>query len=85
VRFLKLSAGTGVLVESVEPASPAARAGLHKGDIIIGFGGTDVNGIDGLHKLLTEDTVGAAVPLLVLRGTEKLLLNIVPKEVRTDV
>jgi S1-C subfamily serine protease len=85
VRFLKLSAGTGVLVESVEPSSPAARAGLHKGDIIIGFGGTDVNGIDGLHKLLTEETVGAAVPLMVLRGTEKLFLNIVPKEVRTDV
>jgi S1-C subfamily serine protease len=85
VRHLGLSAGTGVLVESIEPASPASRAGLLKGDIIIGFGGADVKGIDGFHKLLTEETVGVAVPLMVIRGTEKRFLNIIPKEVRTGV
>lgn len=83
VRFHGLFAETGVLVESIEQASPAERAGLRKGDIIIGFGGTDVSGIDGLHRLLTEETVGVSFPLMALRGAEKLYLHIVPKEVRT--
>ena len=84
VRFHGLSAGTGVLIESVEPDSPATRAGLRKGDIITGFGGTDIPDIDELHKLLTEETVGTTFPLAVLRGAEKLYVNIIPDEVRTD-
>jgi S1-C subfamily serine protease len=83
VRFHGLSTGTGVLVESVEPESPALRAGVKKGDIIVGFGGMDVPGIDQFHKLLTEKTVGTAFPLAVLRGAERLYVNIIPEEVRT--
>ncbi len=83
VRFHGLSAETGVLIESVEKDSPAARAGLRKGDIIVGFGGTDVSGIDELHKLLTEETVGRTFPLVVLRAAEKLYVNIIPDEVGT--
>jgi S1-C subfamily serine protease len=82
VRFHGLSSGTGVLVESIEPASPAERAGLRRGDIIAGFAGKDVAGIDGLHKLLNEETVGRSFPLMVLRGAEKLFLHIIPKEDR---
>ena len=70
-------------IEFVEPDSPARRAGVRKGDIIVGFGGTDVAGIDELHKLLTEESVGTTFPLLVLRGAEKLFVNIIPEEVRT--
>jgi S1-C subfamily serine protease len=81
VRFHGLSAGTGVLIESVEADSPALRAGLRKGDIILGFGGTDIRDIDALHKLLTEETVGTAFPLVALRGAEKLYVNIIPDEV----
>jgi S1-C subfamily serine protease len=83
VRYHGLSAEKGVLIEFVEPDSPAMRAGLRKGDIIVGFGGTNIAGIDELHKLLTEETVGTAFPLLVLRGAEKLFVNIVPEEVRS--
>jgi len=83
VRFHGLSAESGVRVEAVEPESPARRAGIRKGDIIVGFGGTDVAGIDELHKLLTEETVGTTFPMAVLRGAEKLCVNIIPEEVRT--
>jgi S1-C subfamily serine protease len=82
IRFHGLSVGSGVLIESIEPESPAMRAGLRKGDIIVGFGGTEVPDIDELHKLLTEDTVGTTFSLAILRGAEKLHVNIIPDEVR---
>jgi S1-C subfamily serine protease len=84
VRFHGLGAESGVLVEHIESDSPALRAGLEKGDIIAGFGGKSISGIDELQKLLTEETVGTTIPLLVLRGAEKLFLNIVPEEVRSE-
>lgn len=83
VRFHGLSVETGVMIESIEEDSPALHAGLRKGDIIVGFAGTSVPGIDELHRLLTEEKVGVTQPMLVLRGSEKLYINIVPDEVRT--
>ena len=65
---------------SVEADSPAARAGLEEGDIIVAFGGVPVAGIDDLHLLLTDSRVGQAAEMIVLRRTEKLTLAIVPVE-----
>ena len=73
-----LSGEGGVLVLSVEPASAAAQAGLRKGDVITQFGAQRVNGVDDLHRLLTEDSVGAAATLEVLRRDEKVTLEITP-------
>jgi S1-C subfamily serine protease len=70
------------MVVSIESDSPALRAGLRVGDIIVGFGGVAVAGIDGLHKLLTQEKVGVNFPIVVIRGTEKLGLHIVPAEVK---
>ena len=61
--------------------SPARRVGLSEGDLIIGFAGRPVAGIDDLHKLLTEEQVGQGTPLEVIRRTERLTLQIVPEEV----
>ncbi len=78
VRFHGLDVETAVFVGSVEPGSPAARAGLHDGDLILGFGGQPVAGIDDLHRLLTEDRAGQEYPLVVVRGTERLTLSVQP-------
>ncbi len=83
VRFHNLPVESGMMIESIEPESPAMRAGLVKGDIIVDFGGMPVPGIDDLQKILTEEKVGVTCPIAVIRGTEKLHLNIVPREVRT--
>ena len=80
VRFFNLAVESGVLVVSLEPNSPALRAGVLDGDLIIGFDGRPVAGIDDLHKLLTEERVGREVPLEVIRRTEKLTLQVVPEE-----
>jgi S1-C subfamily serine protease len=81
VRFYNLPVEGGVLVVSLEPNSPARRAGLSEGDLIIGFAGRPVAGIDDLHKLLTEEWIGQGASLEVIRRTERLTLHIVPEEV----
>ena len=68
----------GVLVLGVEPGSPAERAGLHEGDVILQFGPGRVTGIDDLHRRLTEDSVGRSTALGVLRRDETLQLEITP-------
>ena len=80
VRFYNLPNETGMLVIGVEPGSPAAHAGLREGDIVVEFNGQAIAGIDDLHKLLTGEQVGVRSPIVILRGTEKLQLEIVPLE-----
>lgn len=64
----------GALVASVEPSSPADKAGVQAGDIIVGFNNTEVTSANHLPLLVGSATVGTKVPLKVLRdGTEKLL------------
>lgn len=80
VRFYDLPVESGLLVVSVEPKSPAEKAGLQVGDVIVSFGGQPVTGIDSLHKLLTDSRIGTPTPLVAIRHTEKLDLEIVPAE-----
>jgi S1-C subfamily serine protease len=80
VRFYQLSAPTGVLVITVQPDSPAERAGLRDGDVMIDFDGQPLPSIDALHKLLTADRIGAESTLTVIRGTDKHSLKIRPAE-----
>jgi S1-C subfamily serine protease len=54
---------------------------VSEGDLIIGFAGRPVAGIDDLHKLLTGERVGQGAQLEVIRRTERLRLHIVPEEV----
>ena len=69
-----------VRIESVEKDGPASRAGLLPGDRIVAFAGRAVNGIDDLHKVLTAERIGAASQVVLIRGTQKLELEIRPAE-----
>jgi S1-C subfamily serine protease len=80
VRFYSLSVSTGVVVATIEPDSPAAKSQLREGDIIVGLDRHDVSGIDQLHRLLTEERIGQAAALTVIRRTEKLEVAITPGE-----
>ena len=81
VRFYDLPKETGALVLSVEENSPARRAGLREGDVIVALEGKPVAGVDDLHRVLTDVRVGVSCSLTVLRYTEKLELRVVPEEV----
>ncbi|MGI9088829.1 MAG: S1C family serine protease [Chthoniobacterales bacterium] len=80
VRFHQLPNDRGVLVMEVEPGSPAALAGLQKGDTIVGFKGQPIASIDHLHKHLVASEIGISSPLMFLRGTEKLFRLVIPRE-----
>jgi S1-C subfamily serine protease len=83
VRHFNLPYETGLLVLGVEPGSPASRAGLREGDIVVEFNGQAIAGIDDLHKHLTGAQVGVRSALTVVRHNEKLALEITPEESRT--
>lgn len=75
-----LEAPRGILVQSLEPGGPADRAGVKPGDIIVGFDGQPVGGIDDLHRMLLEERIGRAAPLAVLRGGRRQEVVVVPVE-----
>jgi len=82
VRRHELARDAAVQVASIERDGPAARAGLEQGDIIVEFAGQPVAGFDALHRLLTEEKLGASVPVTVVRRGRRLTLEIQPEESR---
>lgn len=82
VRYYNLAVESGIFVISFENDSPARKGGLREGDIIIGFDDRPIAGIDDLHKLLTEERIGRESSLLVIRGIEKLSIEVTPEESR---
>jgi S1-C subfamily serine protease len=80
VRYYQLGQESGVLVIAVETGSPAQAAGLAEGDIIVRAGDRAVTSIEAIQRVLTQTTIGAPMPLTVLRGTELVTLTAVPAE-----
>lgn len=80
VRYYDLAVASGILIVSFEENSPARKGGLREGDIIVGFGDQPTAGIDDLHKLLTEERIGQRSSVVVIRGTDKLEIEVIPAE-----
>ena len=64
----------GLLVRLVEDDSPASRAGLAKGDLIVVAGGRPVEGADDLFEAL--GSAEGAIQLIILRGTEERSVDV---------
>jgi len=58
----------GVRVVSLDPQSPAARAGLGDGDIVLGLDGATIDSVDALHRVLDESRIHRDCTLKFLRG-----------------
>src|SRR4029450_5706298 len=84
VRFYGLPLDTGVRVVSVEKNSPARRAGLREGDLIVGFDDQPIGSVHHLHKVLVGEQIGVNANVTVIRHTEKLELSILPAESRSE-
>jgi S1-C subfamily serine protease len=81
-RAAGLTQDRAVMIATVEADSAAARAELKPGDIIVALDGVTIAGADDLVRALTGDTIGRSIAFDVLRGTERLTLNVVPQERR---
>ncbi len=79
-RYHGLVQERGILVISVEPGSPAQKAGVRDRDILIELDGHPLTGTDDLQRLLTDVRIGSRAALTLVRGTEKLTLDIYPEE-----
>ncbi len=72
--------GGGVLVLHVEPGSPAERAGVRQGDVVIGLDGQPIAGIDDIHRVLTDDRIGRNLELELLRERSRLAVTVRPED-----
>ncbi|HET9642894.1 MAG TPA: PDZ domain-containing protein [Burkholderiaceae bacterium] len=79
----ELPQSKAVRVLSVEPGSPVDQAGVHEGDIIVGFDGIAIDSVDRLHQALDATRVHRDCVLKILRGSagnQPLYLNVRPIE-----
>jgi S1-C subfamily serine protease len=77
-RHYDIKTSTGALIMAAESSSPAQKAGVQEGDIIIALEGELVEGVDVLHRLLTEEKIGLSTRLTVLRGSRRLEFQVTP-------
>jgi serine protease Do len=76
----ELGRGAGVEVVEVVEGSPAAKAGLRPEDLIVAVGGTAVEGVDDLQRLMAGELIGERVIASVIRDGGVLELELVPVE-----
>jgi len=67
-----------VEIQAVEPGSPAARAGLVDGDLLVRFAEKPVESVDELHRVLRGWQAGLSARLSVIRRGVRLDLDITP-------
>ena len=70
----------GVQVVEVVDGSPAAGAGLRRGDVIVELGGEPVEGVGDLQRLMAAELIGRSVAVRVLRGGETISVAATPSE-----
>lgn len=66
----------GVLIRAVQDGSPAAQAGLSRGDLLVAAEGQPLDGLDGLQEALDRARSARRLGLSVVRGTEDLQVTI---------
>jgi S1-C subfamily serine protease len=68
-----------VEIQSIEPGSPAARAKLADGDLIVRFGTVAIDGIDALHRVLRTWPAGQPATLVVIRRGARITVDVTPQ------
>jgi S1-C subfamily serine protease len=71
---------SAVMIVSVAPGSPADRAGLTPGDLIVRFDGIPIAAVDDLHRRLTDKIIGVPTPITIVRDGQVLERVVTPEE-----
>jgi serine protease Do len=70
----------GALVSDVTKGSPAEKAGIGRGDVILEFNGKEVTSVGGLRNMVSQSRAGAEVSVKILRGGKEYMLKAVVAE-----
>jgi S1-C subfamily serine protease len=70
----------GLMIFEVEPNSPAKKAGLVVGDILVTFAKSPITGHNDLYRLLTVDAIGKSTEIGILRAEKLVKLTVTPTE-----
>ncbi len=84
IQTLAVPNGAGALVASTIPDSPAAKAGLQQGDVVIAYDKTAVEDSHHLQRLVAETKVGQTVALDVWRKKQKVQVRATVAEIPED-
>jgi S1-C subfamily serine protease len=74
--YYNLPVERGALITEVMRDSPAEKAEMQKGDIIIGFGDKAINSVEDLVKEIQKRKIGEKAKVLLLRGDEKWIADV---------
>jgi Do/DeqQ family serine protease len=72
-----LKAAQGALVSDVMAGSPAAKAGIRQGDVIIRFAGKEVKDVPQLQRLAADAPIGSKVAVGLVRAKKEIQLTLV--------
>lgn len=72
-----LAVESGVLVVNVAPSSPADKAGMRRGDIILEFDNKGIRRVEDLQRILLQRKPGDTVGAFILRGSRKGQLEVI--------
>lgn len=70
----------GVVIEDVSEDSPAATAGMKKGDIVVEFDGERVRSVRQFTRLVSETPAGRKVSAALLRDGQRVTVSVAPRE-----
>jgi S1-C subfamily serine protease len=76
----KLGTDHGLQVASVVPGSPAAKAGLRRGDIVVSVDGQNVVTATAIQRLMVEDAIARRIEMTVWRNGALVDMFVVPRE-----
>jgi serine protease Do len=74
----KLQQPGGVLIEEVEEETPAAKAGLRRGDVVVEFDGERVRSARHFSRLVQETPDGRTVKATIVRDGSRQTLDVTP-------
>jgi serine protease Do len=75
-RAVGLQERSGVLVRAVEDGSPADRAGLERGDLLVAAAGRELDRVDVLYEVLDAAQAAGTLELTIVRGTEERTVTV---------
>ena len=76
----QLGTATGLQIASVGRGSPAAEAGLRRGDIVVSVDGHNIVTATAIQKLMVEDAIARRIEMTVWRNGALVDVFVVPRE-----